>query len=135
MNKTLARVIAVSGIAGLAILGLTACSNPAPEPSSSSSEEVGGNVVAPIMIDPATADGQTFDIPMNSSGYIQAPAGQESGWTATFSQEGVVSFTDGGTESDATFNPGLQPVAPGMTDVTLTDPAGASITFMVNVTE
>lgn len=135
MNKNLARVIAVSGIAGLAVLGLSACSNPAPAPSPSTSEETGGNVVAPVMIDPATANGQTFDISMKSSGYIQAPAGEETGWSATFSQDGVVTFTDGGTDGDATFNPGLEPVAPGMTDVTLTDPAGTSITFMVNVTE
>ena len=133
MNKNIFRVGAVAAIAIAAVGGLTACSNPAPAPSESA---IGSNVVAPIQIPVSEANGKTYDIPMNSMGYLNVAEATEGDWTASFSKSGIVEFTKGGTDGDATMVPGLTPVAEGMTDVTLTDSkTGETVTFMVNVTK
>ena len=139
MNKNIARIIAVSGIAAVAALGLAACSTSSSTPDSSSSAEVGGNVVAPVTIDLATAAGKTFDIPMNSGGYIVTADGEKTRWGATFSKDGVVTFTDGtvagSSPDDLVTAPFLTPVAVGTTEVTLSNGStGTSVTFTVNVT-
>jgi hypothetical protein len=132
MNKNFVRVGAVAAIAFAAVGGLTACSNATPAPSESSEEM---NVVSPIQIPVAEANGNTYDIPMNSMGYLNVPEGTEADWTAEFATAGVVEFTEGGTDGSATFVPGLTPVAEGSTDVTLTNSvSGETVTFTVNVT-
>ena len=132
MNKNFVRVGAVAAIAFAAVGGLTACSNATPAPSESSEEM---NVVSPIQIPVVEANGKTYDIPMNSMGYLNVSEGTEADWTAEFSTPGVVEFTEGGTDGSATFVPGLTPVAEGTTEVTLTDSAsGETVTFTVNVT-
>ena len=132
MNKNLIRVGAVAAIAFAAVGGLTACSNAAPAPPESA---VGSNVVSPVQIPVAEANGKTYDIPMNSMGYLNVAEATEGDWTASFSKSGVVEFTEGGTDGDATFVPGLTPVAEGTTEVTLTDSVtGDTVTFTVNVT-
>ena len=133
MNKNFVRVGAVAAIAIAAVGGLTACSTPAPAPSESS---VGSNVVSPIQIPVAEANGQTYDIPLNATGYLNVADGTEADWTAEFSKAGVVEFTEGGPEGDATLVPGLTPVSEGTTEVTLTNPvSGETVTFTVNVTK
>ena len=132
MNKNLIRVGAVAAIAFAAVGGLTACSNAAPAPTESA---VGSNVVSPIQIPVTEANGKTYDIPMNSMGYLNVAEATEGDWAASFSKSGVVEFTKGGTDGDATFVPGLTPVAEGTTEVTLTDSVtGETVTFTVNVT-
>jgi hypothetical protein len=132
MNKNILRVGAVAAIAFAAVGGLAACSTPAPEPTESA---VGSDVVSPIQIPVVDANGKTYDIPMNSMGYLNVAEGTEANWTASFSMSGVVEFTEGGTDGSATFVPGLTPVSEGTTDVTLTDSmTGESVTFTVNVT-
>jgi hypothetical protein len=132
MNKNFVRVGAVAAIAFAAVGGLTACSNATPAPNESSEEM---NVVSPIQIPVAEANGNTYDIPMNSMGYLNVADGSEADWTAEFSKAGVVEFTEGGTDGSATFVPGLTPVAEGTTDVTLTNSvSGETVTFTVNVT-
>jgi hypothetical protein len=132
MNKKFLRVGAVAAIAFAAVGGLTACSNAAPAPTESA---VGSEVVSPIQIPVAEANGQSYDIPMNSMGYLNVTEGTEADWTAEFSTPGVVEFTEGGTDGSATFVPGLTPVSEGTTEVTLTDSAsGETVTFTVNVT-
>jgi hypothetical protein len=132
MNKNFVRVAAVGAIAFAAVGGLTACSTPAPAPTESA---VGSDIVAPIQIPVAEANGKTYVIPMNSVGYLNVAKGTEADWTATFSEAGVVEFTEGGTDGGATFVPGLTPIAEGMTDVTLTNSmSGETVTFMVDVT-
>jgi hypothetical protein len=132
MNKNFVRVGAVAAIAFAAVGGLTACSTPAPAPTESS---MGSDVVSPIQIPVADSNGKTYDIPMNSMGYLNVPEGTEADWTAEFATAGVVEFTEGGTDGSATFVPGLTPVAEGSTDVTLTNSvSGETVTFTVNVT-
>jgi hypothetical protein len=83
MNKNFVRVGAVAAIAFAAVGGLTACSNATPAPSESSEEM---NVVSPIQIPVAEANGNTYDIPMNSTGYLNVADGSEADWTAEFEQ-------------------------------------------------
>jgi hypothetical protein len=134
MNKNFVRVGAVAAIAFAAVGGLTACSNatPAPAPTESS---MGSDVVSPIQIPVADSNGKTYDIPMNTTGYLNVADGTEADWTAEFATAGVVEFTEGGTDGSATFVPGLTPVAEGSTEVTLTNSvSGETVTFTVNVT-
>ncbi|MCF8541345.1 MAG: hypothetical protein K9H50_06250 [Aurantimicrobium sp.] len=132
MNKNFLRIGAVAAIAFAAVGGLTACSTPAAEPTESA---VGSDVVSPIQIPVAEANGMTYDIPMNSMGYLNVAQGSEADWTAEFSTPDVVEFTAGGTDGGATFVPGLTPVAEGTTEVTLTNSASSeTVTFTVNVT-
>lgn len=132
MNKNFVRVGAVAAIAFAAVGGLTACSNATPAPTESAAEI---DVLSPTQIPVVEANGQTYGIPMNSTGYLNVPEGTEADWSAEFSTPGVVEFTEGGTDGSATFVPGLTPVAEGTTDVTLTNSvSGETVTFTVNVT-
>jgi len=132
MNKNFLRIGAVAAIAFAAVGGLSACSSATPEPTESA---IGSDVVSPIQIPVVDANGKTYDIPMNSMGYLNVAEGTEGDWTAEFSKSGIVEFTAGGTDGGATFVPGLTPVAEGTTEVTLTDSmTGEAVTFTVNVT-
>ena len=132
MNKNFIRGGAVIAIALAALGGLAACSTPAPAPTESAA---GSDVVSPTQIPVAEAGGQSYYIPTGSIGYLNVPKGTEADWSATFSMSGIVEFTAGGIDGDATFVPGLTPVAVGTTEVTLTNStSGETVTFTVTVT-
>jgi hypothetical protein len=134
MNKNIALIGAVTAIVAAAVVGLTACSATTPTPDASSAP-IGSGVVSPIQIPVAEANGMSYDIPMNSIGYLNVPESTEADWTGTAATPGVVEFTQGGSDGDATLVPGLTPLAPGKTDVTLTNNVtGESVTFTVTVT-
>ena len=134
MNKNFARVGAVTAIVAAAVVGLTACSATTPTPDSSSTA-IGSGVVSPIQIPVADANGMVYEIPMNSMGYLNVPESTEADWTGETATDGVVTFTKGGSDGDATLVPGLTPVAPGETGVTMTNTVtGESVTFTVVVT-
>jgi PBP1b-binding outer membrane lipoprotein LpoB len=116
-NQKIIKVGAIAALAAAAAFSLSACSNAANEESNSSEES--NQVVAPTIIDVATADGQTTD-----------PAD----WSAVLSDPAVASFTAGGMSGDAVMNPGLQGTAAGTTTVELTNKTtGKVVTFTVNV--
>ena len=133
MNKNFARIGAVAAIVVAAVAGLTACSTTTPSPDASSTP-IGSDIVSPIDIPIPGANGKTYDIPMNSMGYLNVPAGTEANWTAMIETPNVVEFTPG-SGGDTVFVPALTTMGPGMTDVTLTNSeTGESVTFTVNVT-
>ena len=134
-NKNIAKVSAIAAIAAAAAISLSACSTAADEDSSMNDESSEtSQVVAPTIIDVATADGQTVDI--SNGGFIDINAGDTdpADWSAVISDPAVVAFTAGGKSGDAVMNPGLQGTAAGTTKVELTNKTtGQVVTFTVNV--
>ena len=135
-NHKIAKVSAIAAIAAAAAFSLSACSSNAADEDSSMNDESSetSQVVAPTIIDVATADGQTVDI--SNGGFIDINAGDTdpADWSAVISDPAVVAFTAGGKSGDAVMNPGLQGTAAGTTKVELTNKTtGQVVTFTVNV--
>ena len=131
-NQKLIKVSAIAALAAAAAFSLSACSNAASEESNSSEES--SQVVAPTIIDVATADGQTIDI--SNGGFVDITTGDTdpADWSAVLSDPAVASFTAGGKSGDAVMNPGLQGTAAGTTKVELTNKTtGQVVSFTVNV--
>ncbi|MDH6277894.1 hypothetical protein M2118_000857 [Aurantimicrobium minutum] len=131
-NQKIIKVSAIAALAAAAAFSLSACSTAASEESNSSEES--SQVVAPTIIDVATADGQTIDISNGSFVDITTGDTDPADWSAVLSDPAVAAFTAGGKSGDAVMNPGLQGTAAGTTTVEMTNKAtGQVITFTVNV--
>jgi hypothetical protein len=134
-NKNIAKAGAFVALAAATAISLSACSTAADEDSSMNDESSEtSQVVAPTIIDVATADGQTVDI--SNGGFIDITTGDTdpADWSAVISDPAVVAFTAGGKSGDAVMNPGLQGTAAGSTKVELTNKTtGQVVTFTVNV--
>ncbi len=135
-NKNIAKASAFVALAAATAISLSACSSNAADEDSSMNDESSetSQVVAPTIIDVATADGQTVDI--SNGGFIDINAGDTdpADWSAVISDPAVVSFTAGGKSGDAVMNPGLQGTAAGTTKVELTNKTtGQVVSFTVNV--
>ncbi len=134
-NHKMAKVTAIAALAAAAAFSLSACSTAADEDSSGADESSEmSQVVAPTIIDVATADGQTIDI--SNGGFVDITTGDTdpADWSAVLSDPAVASFTAGGKSGDAVMNPGLQGTAAGTTKVELTNKTtGQVVSFTVNV--
>ena len=134
-NHKIAKVTAIAALAAAAAFSLSACSTAADEDSSGADESSEmSQVVAPTIIDVATADGQTIDI--SNGGFVDITTGDTdpADWSAVVSDPAVAAFTAGGKSGDAVMNPGLQGTAAGTTKVELTNKTtGQVVSFTVNV--
>ena len=134
-NHKIAKVTAIAALAAAAAFSLSACSTAADEDSTGADESSEmSQVVAPTIIDVATADGQTIDI--SNGGFVDITTGDTdpADWSAVLSDPAVASFTAGGKSGDAVMNPGLQGTAAGATKVELTNKTtGQVVSFTVNV--
>ncbi|MEY4533183.1 MAG: hypothetical protein RI926_952 [Actinomycetota bacterium] len=134
-NQKIIKVGAIAALAAAAAFSLSACSTAADEDSSMNDESSEtSQVVAPTIIDVATADGQTIDI--SNGGFVDITTGDTdpADWSAVISDPAVVAFTAGGKSGDAVMNPGLQGTAAGTTTVELTNKTtGQVVSFTVNV--
>jgi hypothetical protein len=134
-NKNIAKASAFVALAAATAISLSACSTAADEDSSANDESSeSSQVVAPTIIDTATADGQTIDI--SNGGFVDINTGDTdpADWSAVISDPAVAAFTAGGKSGDAVMNPGLQGTAAGSTKVELTNKTtGQVVTFTVNV--
>lgn len=134
-NKNIAKASAFVALAAATAISLSACSTAADEDSSGADESSEtSQVVAPSIIDVATADGQTIDI--SNGGFVDITTGDTdpADWSAVISDPAVAAFTAGGKSGDAVMNPGLQGTAAGTTKVELTNKTtGQVVTFTVNV--
>ena len=134
-NKNIAKASAFVALAAATAISLSACSTAADEDNSGADESSEtSQVVAPTIIDVATADGQTIDI--SNGGFVDITTGDTdpADWSAVISDPAVAAFTAGGKSGDAVMNPGLQGTAAGTTKVELTNKTtGQVVTFTVNV--
>jgi hypothetical protein len=134
-NQKIIKVSAIAALAAAAAFSLSACSTAADEDGSMNDESSEtSQVVAPTIIDVATADGQTIDI--SNGGFVDITTGDTdpADWSAVVSDPAVAAFTAGGKSGDAVMNPGLQGTAAGTTTVELTNKTtGQVVSFTVNV--
>lgn len=134
MNNKLIKAGAIVALAGAAVFSLSACSTASSTPESSeTTAESGSTVIAPVVVDVAELDGTTVDVQEGNFIDVNVPMDSEALWTATIADAMVLSFTAGGTDGSAVFNPGFEALGVGTTEVTMTD-GTTTVTFTVNVT-
>jgi hypothetical protein len=134
MNNKLIKAGAIVALAGAAVFSLSACSTASSTPESSeTTEESGSTVIAPVIVDVADLDGSTVDVQEGNFIDVNVPMDSEALWTAKIADEMILSFTPGGTDGGAVFNPGFEALGVGTTEVTMTD-GTTTVTFTVNVT-
>lgn len=130
--RRVTRALTVIAIVG-GVLGTSACTGDAGSPSGQSSETVAG-VIAPVIVQLADQDGRTVTVGLDN--VVDLVAVDPTVWTATIADPSIAEFVDGGSRSGATFNPGLQPLAVGTTEVTLTNSSDDStVVFTLEVTD
>lgn len=129
-------------LAGLTVLGLSACA-PATETESSSvvveketNSQSGTSAIAPVTasiadLEAAAANGEEIDVTKGSVLYLDDIEGEDlNNWTGTSSDDSIVSFSNGVAGSASVF----QANKVGTADVTLTNSVtGQTITFTINV--
>ena len=134
MNNKLIKAGAIVALAGAAVFSLSACSTATSTPESiETTEEAGSTVIAPVIVDVADLDGTTVDVQEGNFIDVNVPKDSEALWTAKIADDMVLSFTPGGTDGSAVFNPGFEALGVGTTEVTMTD-GMTTVTFTVNVT-
>ena len=94
-----------------------------------------GNVLPPVVLDLASADGTTVSVAVGGVVDLTGGGDDVAAWSAEVADPSVVSFTAGRDDGSATFNPGLTGVAEGSSEVTLTNSSsGDTVTLTVDVT-
>lgn len=128
--RTVTRALTVITIIG-AVLGTSACTSGTPSGQSSASD---AGVIAPVIVQLADQDGRTVSVGLGN--VVDLVAVDPKAWTAKIADPSIAEFVAGGTRGGATFNPGLQPLAVGTTEVTLTnDSDDTTVVFTLEVTE
>ncbi|KDA07033.1 hypothetical protein DC31_00885 [Microbacterium sp. CH12i] len=94
------------------------------------------NALPPVIVDITKIDGSTVQV---AEGNVVDFTGDDktfTDWTAKIQDPEIVEFTPGKDDGSAQFNPGLDALSVGETEVTLDNStSGDSVTFTVEVTE
>lgn len=131
VRRTAASIAIVAASAALALAGCVASSGTTASSASPSSDEV----VAPVIVDLNDVDGTTVEVAVGNTVDLTGDDETYTEWMAEIGDEGVVEFIAGRDDGSAQFNPGLDALAPGETDVTLDNAeTGKTVTFTVEVT-
>ncbi len=109
--------VGLGGVALLAAAALTGCASSTPAP-------IGSGVVAPITKSTDDLQGATVQLPLNTVLNITTGSLPVDSYSATIADPTIASFTQGHTDGSATFNPGIQPLKVGETQVTLKNAQG-----------
>lgn len=132
MTRTRNTIIA-AGIAAAA-LALVGCSQTTPTPEEST---IGGDIHAPVTVTVNELQGETVEIDMKSFLYIDTESLAVDSYTAEVADPSIVEFVQGSSEGSSTSVPGFEPLAPGETEVTMTNEDGGiqPLTFTIVVVE
>jgi hypothetical protein len=104
--------------------------------SSSPSASATAEVLPPVIVEIEDLDGQTVEVPITSSVDLVVAEGDDvTVWVAEIADPTIVEFVPGEDDGSAQFNPGLQPLAVGQTEVVLSDGTSKTVTFTVDVVE
>jgi hypothetical protein len=94
-----------------------------------------GNVLPPVVEDLDTLDGKTVEVRVGGTIDLTGDEQTFTDWTADIADPHVVSFTPGRDDGSATFDPGLEAVGVGTSQVTLVNTSShQTVTFTVKVT-
>ena len=133
MKNTIAKVGAVTAIAALATFGLSACTQ-GPDDSLPKEDTSSSQVLPPTIVDVAELNGTTVGIA--TGGFIDITTGDTdpADWVISAKDTMVVAVTQGGPDGSAVFNPGVEGLSTGSTQVELTNSkTGEVVSFTVNV--
>lgn len=129
------RGFAVVGLPVALVILAAGCSSDDKSSSSTASTAVTSSVsvLPPTIVDLSTVGGTTVAVRLGGTIDMNSDA-TVTDWTAEIADPAIVSFTPGRTDGSATFNPGLVGMAPGSTEVTMTNSSsGETTTFTVTV--
>ena len=88
----------------------------------------GGEIVGPVILD---ADHTSATVPVGRMVVFKVDNPET--WAISADPDGIVDVQKGANDGSAIFNPGAEALAPGTTTVTLTNPAGQKLEFMITV--
>lgn len=99
------------------------------------SAEPDGETLPPVIVDITEVDGTTVEVAQGNAIDVTGDDETYLDWTAEIENSDVVTFVPGKDDGSAQFNPGLDAVGAGESDVTLENSrSGDSVTFTVEVT-
>jgi hypothetical protein len=100
------------------------------------SADPGGQTLPPIIVDIGEIDGTTVEVARGNAIDLTGDDETYLDWTAEIDDPEVVTFVPGKDDGSAQFNPGLDAVEVGDSEVTLENSTtGDTVTFTVEVTE
>ena len=104
---------------------------------SSTEEPIGGDVIAPVTMEANDLQGATVDLIVGQVLNINTGSLAVDSYTGEVADASVAEFTAGRTDGGAEFNPGVTALAPGSTEVTMTNEQGGiqPLQFTVVVSE
>ena len=135
MNITRTLLGAVVVAAAIGLTGCASASTPAAT-TSASETTIGGDVIAPVTMSVNELQGETVDLLVGQVLNINTDSMAVDSYTAEIADEKVARFTQGREDGSATFNPGIEGLAAGETEVVLTNRNGGiqPLRFTVIVT-
>lgn len=90
----------------------------------------------PVIVDITEVDGTTVQVAEGNTIDITGDKETFQDWTADIQDPAIVEFVPGNDDGSAQFNPGLDALSVGETEVTLDNStSGDTVTFTVEVTE
>ena len=124
------RLVAAAVVAAAAF-ALSACSGTATPDDASS------HVIAPVTVEANDLQGETVDLLVGQTLNINTGDLAVDSYRGEVADTEVATFVAGHDDGSATFNPGVEAVAPGTTKVTMTNSNGGiqPLEFTVVVTE
>jgi len=109
---------------------LAGCSgSPAGSGSSSAQQQL-----PPVIVDIDKASNTTVTLPLGNVVDVNVGKTDVTKWAADIEDADIVSFTKGKDDGSAQFNPGFEPIAPGSTDVTMSN-GKKKVKFTITVTK
>lgn len=127
-------VLAAAG-AATALALLAGCSTPSgPAPSDPPPSGSAASQVPPIIADLTSIDNTTVTVPAGNSIDLTGDDTTFTKWDAKISDTSIASFVPGRDDGSAQFNPGIDALKAGETNVVLTNSeSGKTVTFTVEV--
>lgn len=119
----LRRLLAAAAAASVLLVGIAGCAGNTP-------------VVAPITVNANDIQGETVEVPLNSTLVINTGDLAVDSYTADVADTSVAEFVQGRSDGSAEFNPGFTPKKVGETEVTMTNEQGGiqPLEFTIKVT-
>lgn len=123
------------GAAAVLAVTLAACSGGSS--TSESEEPIGGDIIAPVTMEANDLQGAEVDLVVGQVLNINTGDLAVDSYTGEVADPAVAEFTPGGSSGGAEFNPGVTALAPGSTEVTMTNAQGGiqPLEFTVVVSE
>lgn len=132
----LTRIAACAALAAAA-LSLAACGTSAAPAPTVTESSIGGDVIAPVTMAAGDLQGATVDLLVGQVLNITTGDLAVDSYTGEVADTDVATFVEGRADGSAEFNPGVEAVGAGTTDVTMTNSDGGiqPLRFTVVVTE